>query len=60
MVALSGCVSGPAATIGPVLSDPPPSVVEALDGAARADPAAAAWVIGLDRFYQKQDVVTGR
>jgi hypothetical protein len=30
-------------------------VVEALATAARKNPDAAAWVIGLDRFYQKQD-----
>jgi hypothetical protein len=31
-------------------------VVDALEKVARTDPDAAAWVIGLDRFYQKQDI----
>lgn len=60
MLALTGCPSVRSTVNGPVLADPPASVVNALGEAARADPAAAAWVIGLDRFYQKQDIVTGR
>jgi hypothetical protein len=36
------------------------SVVNALETAARADPGAATWVDDLDRYYQKQDVVTAR
>lgn len=60
MIALTGCGSVPAAGVGPVLSDPPASVVDALETAARLDSGAAAWVIGLDRFYEKQAVVTAR
>lgn len=53
---LSGCASAPAG-VAPRLSNPPASVVDALDRAAWADPSAASWVIALDRFYQKQDAV---
>lgn len=52
---LAGCVTAPSGDCGPVLQDPPGSVVDALEGAARADPSAAGWVIGLDGFYRKQD-----
>lgn len=55
---LPGCASGPAATVAPRLSNPPPAVVDALEQAARSDPSAASWVIGLSRFYEKQDLVT--
>jgi hypothetical protein len=30
-------------------------VVDKLEEAARSNPDDAAWVIGLDRFYQKQE-----
>ena len=57
-LALSGCVTGRG--VGPVkcvgLQDPPETVVDALEGAARKDASAAAWVIGLDGHYEKLDV----
>lgn len=59
-LALTGCQSvlgggaaGPAKCIG--LTDPPESVVDALGTVARKDASAGAWVIGLDRHYQKLD-----
>jgi hypothetical protein len=52
---LVGCVTAPA-TVAPRLSNPPPAVVDALERAARSDPSAASWVIGLSRFYEKQDI----
>lgn len=55
---LTGCATVPS-NVAPHLANPPPAVVTALDGAARKDPSAAAWVIGLDKFYQKQDLANG-
>lgn len=52
---LAGCVSAPP-TASPRLSNPPAAVVDALERAARSDPSAASWVIGLSRFYEKQDL----
>lgn len=43
----------------PSLANPPSSVVDALETAGRADPNASAWVIGLDRHYQKLDICKG-
>jgi len=54
MLLLVGCAS--ASSVAPRLSDPPTSVVDALERAARSDPSAASWVISLDRFYQKQEL----
>ena len=56
MAPLAGCGSVRAVSEGPVLGNPPPAIVDALDTAARKDAGAAAWVVGLDRFYQKQDL----
>jgi len=56
MPLLAGCGNVRAVSEGPVLADPPPGVVDALDAAARKDADAASWVIALDRFYQKQDL----
>ena len=53
---LAACASVPRASLAPILADPPPAVVDALEDAANKDASAAAWVIGLDRFYQKQDL----
>lgn len=56
---LAGCGPGRGAgpvVSGPILSDPPPAVIDALEVAGLNDPDAAAWVIDLDRFLQKQDV----
>lgn len=39
----------------PILSDPPPGAVAALETAGKTDAEVAAWVIDLDHFYQKQD-----
>lgn len=52
---LSGCASAPSGINCPRLSPPPASVVDALDGIARTDPNAGAWVIALERHYQKLD-----
>lgn len=41
---------------GPRLSYPPPTVVDALEDAGRKDEKAGEWVVGLERFYQKQDL----
>lgn len=57
---LAGCGTVPQGGTSPVLSNPPPGVVDALEKAGRDDPNAAAWVVDLDKFYQKQDKVTGR
>jgi hypothetical protein len=66
MVLLAGCVTVPIETpapaaktaravAAPILPDPPPGVVDALQAAGRTDPSVAAWVVDLDNFYQKQD-----
>lgn len=39
----------------PRLAPPPASTVDALEKAGRQDPSSAAWVIDLDRHYQKLD-----
>lgn len=39
----------------PRLPDPPSTVVDALEGAARTDEDAANWTIDLDNFLRKQD-----
>lgn len=31
--------------------------IEALATAAKSDPSVGAWIVDLDKFYQKQDVV---
>lgn len=54
MLLLTGCASD---LKRPVLSDPPIAVVDALETVARQDANAAAWVIGLDRFYRQQDLI---
>lgn len=41
----------------PSLSPAPLSAVDALEQVGRKDPSAAAWVIDLDRHYQKCDIV---
>lgn len=45
--------------MAPVLSDAPMGVVEHLGQVAKSDPDVAAWLIDLDRFYQKQDIARG-
>lgn len=59
---LAGCVTVPtkAVVCGPRLPDPPASIVDGLEASARADPSAAAWVIGLDKHYRKQDACAKR
>jgi len=39
----------------PPLSPPPGSTIDALEAQGKKDPATAAWVIDLDRHYQKLD-----
>ena len=57
MFLLTGCASAPQSRVVPTLSDPPPGAVEALATAAKSDPSVGAWIVDLDKFYQKQDVV---
>ena len=57
MFLLTGCASAPPSRAGPTLSDPPAGAIEALATAARSDPSVGAWIVDLDKFYQKQDVV---
>ena len=57
MFLLTGCASAPPSRAGPTLSDPPAGAIEALATAARTDPSVGAWIVDLDKFYQKQDVV---
>jgi hypothetical protein len=64
---LSGCVLGDLlgllrssdtvtsiVLVCPKLSDPPAAAIDALAG-AKDDPEVAAWIVDLDRHYQKQD-----
>lgn len=44
----------------PPLSPAPNIVVDALEATGRKDPSAAAWVIDLDRHYQKCDIVNAK
>lgn len=52
---LTACGAGPSAKVCPILPDPSPAAIDALEAAGRQDPSTAAWVVALDRFYQKQD-----
>jgi hypothetical protein len=60
MTPLASCALGPK-SIDPVIAcppplpDPPESVVDALDAAARTDPKAGGWIISLAKHYQDQD-----
>ena len=55
MLLLTGC--GTVAGVKcPKLAAPPASVVDALEGAARKDGAAAAYVIDLNKHYDKLEV----
>lgn len=53
---LTGCAS---ANLAPKLANPPVGVVNALQAAGKKDPDVASWVVGLDKFYQKQDAAAG-
>lgn len=55
---LVGCVTVPSlpVTNHPRLPDPPLTVVDALEGAARTDEDAANWTVDLDNFLRKQDL----
>lgn len=55
---LVACATAPVVKC-PGLPDPPPAIVDALEQAGRSNPSAAAWVIGLDRHYQKLDECKG-
>lgn len=55
MLLLAGCETVHVKADCLNLPDPPPAIVDALEAAGREDPSAAAWVIDLDRHYQKQD-----
>ena len=44
----------------PPLSPAPKIVVDAMEVTGRKDPSAAAWVIDLDRHYQKCDIVNAK
>jgi len=57
LISLLGACATVPTSIVPILPDPPNVVVDALESAANDDPNAAAWVIELDRFYQKQDIL---
>lgn len=57
MFLLTGCASAPPSRVVPTLSDPPAGAIEALATAAKSDPSVGAWIVDLDKFYQKQDVV---
>lgn len=54
---LSACASVPPARVVPILSDPPAGAIDALAKAAEKDASVGAWIVDLDKFYQKQDVV---
>lgn len=55
MLLLIGCESARVALVCPGLSDPPLSVVDALEAAGRKDPSAAAWTVHLADHYDKLD-----
>ena len=57
MLALTACASAPPIRTVPTLSNPPAGAIEALATAAQSDPSVGAWIVDLDKFYQKQDVV---
>ena len=60
VLSLSACTTAPTIKFKcPPLSPAPSSVVDGLEVAARKDPSAAAWVIDLDRHYQKCDIING-
>lgn len=44
----------------PPLAPPTEQVVTALEEAGRKDPSSSAWVVELDRHYQKCDVLNSR
>lgn len=54
---LTACASAQPSRVAPTLSDPPAGAIEALAAASRTDPSVGAWIVDLDKFYQKQDVV---
>lgn len=54
LLTLAGCTQT-TKYVCPPLSPPPNSIVDALETTGRKDPSAAAWVIDLDRHYQKLD-----
>lgn len=56
MMLLAGCVTAPVVVPEcPRLAPPTLPVVDALDAVGRKDPSSAAWVIGLERHYDKLD-----
>lgn len=54
VIALASC-SPTVKYLCPPLAPPPSSTIDALETAGKKDPSSAAWVVSLDRHYQKLD-----
>ncbi len=60
MVLLASCATAPSVkAVCPPLAPPTETIVDSLEAAGRKDPSSAAWVIGLERHYEKLDTCTG-
>lgn len=60
-LALVGCTTTPSIKfLCPPLAPPTDQAVTALETAGKADPSTAAWVVELDRHYQKCDTLNSK
>lgn len=56
LLVLTSCqTTGPVSIQCPQLAPPTASIVDALEQAGRKDPSSGAWVIALEKHYEKLD-----